>query len=169
MNTEALERFFREAGGKIEDKEKYCQFHQNGGGKWCAATSQTSCKDCRFFDPTTPVKLDIILDHALKMEDLNDKLVKDNEKLEETIRENREEIRNLKSEIVFMTKKINKMHERVGILKYLNTEQFYKFFRSSILMKKKPTKQKREYNKISPSFSQEWDDIRFLINPNARR
>lgn len=33
MNTEALERFFREAGGKIEDKEKYCQFHQNGGGQ----------------------------------------------------------------------------------------------------------------------------------------
>ena len=163
---EALNRFVSEAGLNGDDKKEYCQYFTVGG---CLATSLKTCKNCKFFCPTTPKKLEIVACHALKLEALNDKVMMENEGLQEKNRELRNEIIALKKDIELMTSRIDKLNDRALILRYLKPAEFGKYIRLSILKKAKPVKVKEESRHLSKKLMKEWDEIRILINPNARR
>ena len=119
-----------------------------------------SCHGCKFFAPTTPKKMEIIVDYFEVMEKLNDRLMKENEILLERNHD-------LQSQVDTLTMKINKLDKRVTVLKYLNPDQFGRFFKLSML-KKNQIKQGKSY-RFSKKLRDEWDEIRLLINPNARR
>ena len=45
---------------------RYCQYRSRTEDRYCSATCQTSCKHCRFFEPTSHAKVDILSRAALK-------------------------------------------------------------------------------------------------------
>lgn len=49
-------------GGRIssEDMSKYCQYKSRTKDRYCNATCQNSCAKCRFFEPTSHAKVDIL-------------------------------------------------------------------------------------------------------------
>lgn len=163
---EALNRFVSEAGLNGDDKKEYCQYFTVGG---CLATSLKTCKNCKFFCPTTPKKLEIVVGHALGLEALNDKVMMENEGLQEKNHELRNEITALKKDIELMTSRIDKLNDRALILRFLKPAEFGKYIRLSILKKAKPVKVKEESRHLSKKLMKEWDEIRLLINPNAKR
>lgn len=163
---DALNRFVSEAGIKDDDKKDYYQYFTVGG---CLATSLKTCKNCKFFCPTTPKKLEIVVSHALELEALNDRVMMENEGLQEKNHELRNEITALKKDIKFMTSKINKIDNRALVLRYLKPSEFGKYIRLSILRKTQPVQVKKQDRYLNKNLMKEWDEIRILINPNARR
>lgn len=157
--SDKFDRIFQKMEISDAEKVKYCQF-RGGCDTHCIATTNTSCNGCKFFAPTTPLKIKIVVDYFEVMEKLNDRLMKENEILLERNHD-------LQSQVDTLTMKINKLDKRVTVLKYLNPDQFGRFFKLSML-KKNQIKQGKSY-RFSKKLRDEWDEIRLLINPNARR
>ena len=157
--NDKFDRIFQRMEIREEEKVKYCQF-RGGYDKYCKATTMKSCHGCKFFSPTTPKKIEIIVDYFDVMEKLNDRLMKENEILQERNHD-------LQNQVNILTMKINKLDKRVTVLKYLKPEQFGRFFKLSML-KTRQIKEGKSY-RFSKKLRDEWDEIRILINPNARR
>lgn len=163
---EELDRFAREAGIKDSEKKSYCQYFTRGG---CLATSQKTCKGCRMFCPTTPTKIEIVVGHALKLERLNGALAKENDALTQKNYELGCQISSLNNEISAVKERINKLGKRAEILKYLKPNKIGSFFVLSLLRKKQTPQVVEKDRHLSKKLMKEWDEIRLLLNPNARR
>jgi len=85
-------------GGKISAKEMsgYCQYKSRTADRYCNATCQTTCKGCRFFEPTSHAKVDILSRAALRsINDFTERLSEShelNKSLHETIARYSEEM-----------------------------------------------------------------------------
>lgn len=85
-------------GGKISDKDmsKYCQYKSRTKDRYCSATCQTTCRNCRFFEPTSHAKVDILARAAMdSVEQFNKRLGESyeiNKSLHETIAHYSEEM-----------------------------------------------------------------------------
>jgi len=164
---EELDRFTKEAGIKDIAKKDYCQFFTERGG--CLATSQKTCKGCRMFCPTTPKKVEIVVGHALKMERLNDSLSEKNDELMRINHELEVQVSNLNKEINTIKERTKKLRTRVGILKYLKPDETATFLSMSLLRRKQIPQKKETDRHLNKKLMKEWDEVRLLLNPNARR
>lgn len=85
-------------GGKISAKEMsgYCQYKSRTADRYCNATCHTTCKGCRFFEPTSHAKVDILSRAALRsINDFTERLSEShelNKSLHETIAHYSEEM-----------------------------------------------------------------------------
>lgn len=162
----ALDRFMAESGITDDKKKSYCQYFTEGG---CLATSQKTCKGCRMFCPTTPKKVEIVVGHALKMERLNDSLSAKNDELMRINHELEIQVSNLNKEINTIKERTKKLRTRVGILKYLKPDEIATFLSMSLMRRKQVPQKKETGRPLNKKLMKEWDEVRLLLNPNARR
>lgn len=75
---------------------KYCQYKSRTKDRYCSATCQTTCRNCRFFEPTSHAKVDILARAAMdSVEQFNKRLGESyeiNKSLHETIAHYSEEM-----------------------------------------------------------------------------
>lgn len=84
-----------------EERKAFCEYFL-GDRKYCAATSQDSCRNCRFYSPVTGEKLMLF----------NQLLITETEKAKkfmEAFNEKEKEVKNLKKEI----KQNNALNQRL--------------------------------------------------------
>ena len=63
--TELYEHFGL-AEARSEETKESCEYLRDGK---CVATSQTSCRDCRFYSPTRAAKTQAVMEYSLILED----------------------------------------------------------------------------------------------------
>lgn len=93
---EYLCRIFDNLEIRGKERERYCQF-KGKDGRFCKATTQKSCKRCRFFSPATQTKIMAIIEHDLQ--------------LEEDIRRVKVKNMTLENKVEYLEKEIKKVHE----------------------------------------------------------
>ena len=75
---------------------KYCQYKSSTSERYCNATCQKTCRNCRFFEPTSHAKVDILARAAIDAIDNFNKRLNEayevNKNLHETISHYSEEM-----------------------------------------------------------------------------
>ena len=87
-------------------RHKHCQYKGKKGERYCTATTQKTCKRCRFFAPTTQSQLRIVVE---KTEELKGKI----KSRDMTIAKLKNEIERLKDVIELKDERILELAERL--------------------------------------------------------